>query len=106
MNEERWGRHSCLPRADVLIGPKDCRLRRQGDKNVCPTRRQLSDADKPIIDYHAPGGATSGAPTLARHIGLFALVVYGVGDMVGAGIYATLGRAAGKMGHAMWIAFL
>jgi hypothetical protein len=39
------------------------------------------------------------APTLARHIGLVALVLYGVGDMVGAGIYATIGTAAGKMGN-------
>ena len=28
-------------------------------------------------------------PTLARTMGLFALVVYGVGDMLGAGVYAT-----------------
>lgn len=42
---------------------------------------------------------------LARSIGLFALVVYGVGDMVGAGIYATIGVAAGKMGNAIWLAF-
>ena len=42
---------------------------------------------------------------LARTIGLFALVVYGVGDMVGAGIYSTIGAAAGKMGNAVWLAF-
>lgn len=44
--------------------------------------------------------------TLARNMGLFALVVYGVGDMVGAGIYATIGQAAGKLGNAVWLAFL
>jgi basic amino acid/polyamine antiporter, APA family len=43
---------------------------------------------------------------LARSIGLFALVVYGVGDMVGAGIYGTIGVAAGKMGNTVWLAFL
>jgi amino acid transporter len=37
---------------------------------------------------------------------LFSLVVYGVGDMVGAGIYATIGTAAGAMGNAVWLAFL
>ncbi|MFZ4681920.1 MAG: APC family permease [Terrimicrobiaceae bacterium] len=42
---------------------------------------------------------------LARTIGLFALVVYGVGDMVGAGIYGTIGVAAGKMGNAVWLGF-
>ena len=45
-------------------------------------------------------------PTLNRHIGLFALVVYGVGDILGAGIYALIGKAAGEMGNAIWVAFL
>jgi basic amino acid/polyamine antiporter, APA family len=39
-------------------------------------------------------------------MGLFSLVVYGVGDMVGAGIYATIGTAAGTMGNAVWLAFI
>jgi basic amino acid/polyamine antiporter, APA family len=43
---------------------------------------------------------------LARSIGLFALEVYGVGDMIGAGIYGTIGVAAGKMGNAVWHAFI
>lgn len=38
-------------------------------------------------------------------MGLFALIVYGVGDMVGAGIYVTIGKAAGAMGNAVWLAF-
>lgn len=50
--------------------------------------------------------AQSQSPTLARNMGLFALVVYGVGDMVGSGIYATIGEAAGKLGNAVWLAFL
>ncbi len=45
-------------------------------------------------------------PTLARNIGLLGLVVYGVGDMVGAGIYGTTGVAAGVMGNAVWMGFL
>ena len=45
-------------------------------------------------------------PTLHRHIGLFALVVYGVGDILGAGIYALIGKAAGEMGNAIWMACL
>ncbi len=44
--------------------------------------------------------------TLARRIGLFFLVVYGVGDIVGSGIYGTIGIAAGAMGHAVWLAFV
>ncbi len=43
---------------------------------------------------------------LHRHIGLFALVVYGVGDILGAGIYALIGKAAGEMGNTVWLAFL
>ncbi|MFH1144940.1 MAG: APC family permease [Candidatus Eisenbacteria bacterium] len=45
-------------------------------------------------------------PTLARRIGLFFLIVYGVGDIVGSGIYGTIGVAAGAMGNAVWLAFL
>jgi amino acid transporter len=43
---------------------------------------------------------------LSRSIGLFALVIYGVGDMIGAGIYGTIGEAAGSMGNAVWLAFV
>ncbi|HEY3391962.1 MAG TPA: APC family permease [Lacipirellulaceae bacterium] len=45
------------------------------------------------------------SPALLRTMGLFSLVVYGVGDMVGAGIYGTIGKAAGAMGNAVWLAF-
>ncbi len=45
-------------------------------------------------------------PTLARTMGLFALVVYGVGDMLGAGVYALIGKVAGYMGNAIWLAYL
>ncbi|HEY1171826.1 MAG TPA: amino acid permease [Verrucomicrobiae bacterium] len=53
----------------------------------------------------AEGKSQKSGPELARHIGLFSLVVYGVGDMVGAGIYGTIGVAAGMMGNAVWLAF-
>jgi amino acid transporter len=43
---------------------------------------------------------------LARHLGLGALVMYGVGDMLGSGIYALTGKVAGTMGSAIWLAFL
>jgi amino acid transporter len=46
------------------------------------------------------------APHLKRHIGLFALTVYGVGDILGAGIYGLVGKAAGSMGNAVWLGFL
>ena len=48
----------------------------------------------------------SESPALARRMGLFLLVVYGVGDMVGSGIYGTIGEAAARMGNAVWLAFV
>jgi amino acid transporter len=39
-------------------------------------------------------------------MGLGALIIYGVGDMLGSGIYALIGKAAGVMGNAVWLAFL
>lgn len=53
-----------------------------------------------------PVAAPSGAPALARRLGLFTLVVYGVGDMIGSGIYGTIGQAAAHMGNAVWLAFV
>lgn len=43
---------------------------------------------------------------LSRNIGLLALTLYGVGDILGAGIYGLVGKAAGEMGNSVWIAFL
>src|SRR5688572_33278456 len=36
--------------------------------------------------------APNGHPPLARTMGLTALIVYGVGDMIGAGVYGTIGK--------------
>ena len=44
-------------------------------------------------------------PKLARTMGPVALTIYGVGDMLGAGVYALVGKAAGVMGNAVWLAF-
>lgn len=38
-------------------------------------------------------------------MGLGALIIYGVGDMLGAGVYALIGKVAGVMGNAVWLAF-
>jgi APA family basic amino acid/polyamine antiporter len=50
--------------------------------------------------------AESAEPTLARALGLGGLVAYGIGDMLGSGIYALVGKVAGTMGNAIWLAFL
>lgn len=46
------------------------------------------------------------APKLSRSIGLVALILYGVGDILGAGIYGLVGKAAGEMGNAAWLGFM
>lgn len=49
---------------------------------------------------------TTNSPTLQRNIGLLALTLFGVGDILGAGVYGLIGKAAGEMGYAVWLAFL
>ena len=44
-------------------------------------------------------------PQLRRSLGFWALVFYGVGDILGAGIYALVGKVAGAAGPASWAAF-
>lgn len=51
-------------------------------------------------------GKTSTEPALLRTMGLGALIIYGVGDMLGAGVYALMGKVADKMGNAVWLAFI
>jgi len=45
-------------------------------------------------------------PTLKRNIGLVALTLFGIGDILGAGVYGLIGKAANEMGNAVWLAFL
>lgn len=45
-------------------------------------------------------------PALLRAIGPFQLTLYGLGSMLGAGIYGLVGQAAGQLGSAIWLAFL
>lgn len=44
-------------------------------------------------------------PELRRSLGLAAVIFYGVGDILGAGIYALIGKIAGIAGPGSWIAF-
>ena len=43
---------------------------------------------------------------LSRELGLFQVTVMGIGIILGAGIYALIGVAAGMSGNATWLAFL
>lgn len=42
---------------------------------------------------------------LARVLGLFALVAFGVGDILGAGVYALTGRIVSSVGSAAWMSY-
>lgn len=45
-------------------------------------------------------------PQLKRHIGTFEAVFYGLGIIIGAGIYVLIAPAAGFAGNAVWLSFL
>lgn len=45
-------------------------------------------------------------PELKRTLGLFSLTFYGVGMILGAGIYSVIGKAASLAGHSLWVSFL
>jgi amino acid transporter len=46
------------------------------------------------------------SPRLRATLSLPALAIYAVGDILGAGIYALVGKVAGVCGPALWLAFL
>ncbi|MEG6509135.1 APC family permease [Methyloligella sp. 2.7D] len=48
----------------------------------------------------------SGKTTLHRSIGPVQMALYGLGSMLGAGIYGLIGKAAGQVGNAVWLAFI
>lgn len=45
-------------------------------------------------------------PKLVQTLGPWQILFYGLGSMLGAGIYALIGKAAGTLGNAVWLAFL
>jgi amino acid transporter len=50
--------------------------------------------------------AHAAAPTLRRSIGPVQMTLYGLGSMLGSGIYGLIGQAAGEAGNAVWLAFI
>lgn len=52
------------------------------------------------------GAEKAEADSLKRVFGLPTLVIYGVGDILGAGIYALVGKVAGFSGTLVWVSFL
>jgi amino acid transporter len=53
-----------------------------------------------------PAASAPQAPALARSIGPVQMTLYGLGSMLGSGIYGLIGQAAGTVGNAVWLAFL
>jgi amino acid transporter len=51
-------------------------------------------------------GIEGSRPELHRSIGPFQLALYGLGSMLGSGVYGLMGQAAGQVGNAVWLAFL
>lgn len=47
-----------------------------------------------------------GSTQLAQTIGPWQILFYGLGSMLGAGVYALIGKAAGSLGNAVWLAFI
>ncbi len=45
-------------------------------------------------------------PKLKRRVSLFALTIYGVGNILGAGIYGLIGSVVGITGNLSWLAFV
>lgn len=50
--------------------------------------------------------STDKSAGLSKSLGLARLSLYGVGTIIGAGIYSVIGPAAGAAGEAVWISFL
>ncbi len=52
------------------------------------------------------GETIAGAPQLKRSITTTQLALYALGSMLGSGIYALIGKAAGNVGNAVWLSFM
>jgi APA family basic amino acid/polyamine antiporter len=49
---------------------------------------------------------SNSAPHLKQTLGFWQVALYGMGSMLGAGIYGLIGKAAGSLGNAVWLAFV
>lgn len=63
-------------------------------------------AESPVVSDLGEGAGATGRPELHRSIGPFQMTLYGLGSMLGSGVYGLMGQAAGLVGNAVWLAFL
>jgi len=57
-----------------------------------------------VLEGESP--ITEAATGLKKEAGLFQVVAYGIGNIIGAGVYVLVGDASGLAGSAVWLAFL
>ncbi len=62
--------------------------------------------DNPEASHSPEVTDTTEATALKQVFGLPTLVIYGVGDILGAGIYAVVGKIAGVSGSLVWLSFV
>lgn len=48
----------------------------------------------------------TGPPKLQRVLGLWAVIAFGVGDILGAGVYGLVGKISGLVGYAAWMSYV
>jgi basic amino acid/polyamine antiporter, APA family len=53
-----------------------------------------------------PATTKTGPGQLKRHLGGLSLIAFGIGDILGAGIYVLIGKVVGLMGSAAWMSFI
>jgi amino acid transporter len=58
------------------------------------------------VSAETDSGDTPDTPSLMRTIGPAQMALYGLGSMLGAGIYGLIGKAAGQAGNAVWLSFV
>jgi amino acid transporter len=58
-------------------------------------------AGTPVITEGAENLDVKSRPELHRSIGPFQLALYGLGSMLGSGVYGLMGQAAGQVGNAV-----
>ncbi|WP_134496864.1 APC family permease [Microvirga pakistanensis] len=63
-------------------------------------------ANPPLMTDVSDAFGENERPELHRSIGPFQMTLYGLGSMLGSGIYGLIGQAAGQVGNAVWLAFL
>src|SRR3712207_2999197 len=100
-NRGVWDQGMCQAHAGVEIAiPSSCpilsRHVQASEAVMAGTSAVSGDADL--------GG--SSRPELHRTIGPFQMTLYGLGSMLGSGVYGLMGQAAGQVGNAVWLAFL